>query len=41
LFYRNPNPKPSLDQLDPALHDGPLVGKPHGLTKEQRRELVE
>ncbi len=41
LFYRNPNPRPSLDQLDPALHDGPLVGKPCGLTKEQRRELVE
>jgi hypothetical protein len=41
LFYRNPNPRPSLDKLDPALQDVPLVAKPHGLTAEQRRELVE
>jgi 2-oxoglutarate ferredoxin oxidoreductase subunit beta len=41
LFYRKPNPGPSLDQLDAALQDIPLVNKPRGLTKEQRRELVE
>jgi 2-oxoglutarate ferredoxin oxidoreductase subunit beta len=41
LFYRNPNPRPSLDQVDPALADGPLVGKARGLTTEQRRMLVE
>ncbi|HEY7310051.1 MAG TPA: 2-oxoacid:ferredoxin oxidoreductase subunit beta [Gemmataceae bacterium] len=41
LFYRKPNPGPSLDQLDAALQDVPLVNKPRGLTKEQRRELVE
>jgi 2-oxoglutarate ferredoxin oxidoreductase subunit beta len=41
LFYRNPTPRLPLDQLDPSLKDGPLVGKPRGLTKEQRKELVE
>jgi 2-oxoglutarate/2-oxoacid ferredoxin oxidoreductase subunit beta len=41
LFYRNPNPRPPLDLLDPSLRQGPLVNKPPGLTQEQRRELVE
>jgi 2-oxoglutarate ferredoxin oxidoreductase subunit beta len=41
LFYRNPNRKPSLDALDPALQDGPLAHKPLGLSREQRRQLVE
>jgi 2-oxoglutarate ferredoxin oxidoreductase subunit beta len=41
LFYRNPDRKPSIDALDPALQDGPLVHKPLRLTKEQRRKLVE
>jgi 2-oxoglutarate ferredoxin oxidoreductase subunit beta len=41
LFYRNPNPKPSLDALDPVLKDAPLALRPLGLTKEQRRKLVE
>ncbi len=41
LFYRNLNPKPSLDQIDPALQNGPLAGKPPLLTKEQRKELIE
>jgi 2-oxoglutarate ferredoxin oxidoreductase subunit beta len=41
LFYRKPNPQPSLDKLDPALQGDPLVVKSRGLTMEQRRELVE
>jgi 2-oxoglutarate/2-oxoacid ferredoxin oxidoreductase subunit beta len=41
LLYRNPNKKPSLDALDPALQDGPLAHKPLGLSREQRRKLVE
>ena len=41
LFYRSPQPRPSLDTLDPALQAGPLVHQPLGLSKEQRRELVE
>jgi 2-oxoglutarate/2-oxoacid ferredoxin oxidoreductase subunit beta len=41
LFYRSPSPRPSLEMLDAALQDGPLVGKPVALTREQRRELVE
>jgi 2-oxoglutarate ferredoxin oxidoreductase subunit beta len=40
LFYKNPQPRPPLDALDPALQDGPLIKKPRGLSKEQRRELV-
>ncbi len=42
LFYRNPNPRPSLDALDPVLRDGgPVVRQPVGLSREQRRALVE
>jgi 2-oxoglutarate ferredoxin oxidoreductase subunit beta len=41
LFYRNPNPRPSLDALEPALRDGPLVHKSLPLTREQRRAIVE
>ncbi len=41
LFYRNPNPRPSLEQLDPVLQEGTLISKPRGLTKDQRKELVE
>ncbi len=41
LFYRKPNPGPSLDQMDTALQEGPLVSRPRGLTAEQRRMLVE
>ncbi len=40
LFYRNPNPRPSLDALDPALEMGPLVDRPLGLTSSQRAELI-
>jgi hypothetical protein len=41
LFYRSPFPRPSLDALEPALKDGPLVHRQAGLTAEQRRELIE
>jgi len=40
-FYHNPQRRPPLDALDPALKDGPLVHKPAALTEEQRRKLVE
>ncbi|PYT06550.1 MAG: 2-oxoacid ferredoxin oxidoreductase, partial [Acidobacteria bacterium] len=36
LIYRNPNPNPTLDMMDPALQNGPLVRQPLGQTKEQR-----
>src|SRR5438309_4566798 len=32
LFYKDANKTPSLDALDPALKDGPLVEKPLALT---------
>ena len=41
LFYRSPQPRPSLDRVDPALKNGPLVDRPAGLTMAQRREMVE
>ena len=41
LFYRNPNPRPPIDALDPVLQEGPQVSKPRGLTREQRHALVE
>jgi len=41
LLYRNPERRPSLDALDPALQEGPLVHQPVGLSAEQRRKLVE
>jgi len=40
LFYRNPNPRPPLDALDPALQAGPLVSQGNGVTKEQRAQLI-
>src|SRR2546426_4598695 len=40
LVYRNPNPRPALDSQDPGLRGGPLVGRPLGLTKEQRSKLI-
>jgi hypothetical protein len=40
LFYRNPNPRPPLDAQDPGLQSGPLVGRPPGVTKEQRAKLI-
>jgi 2-oxoglutarate ferredoxin oxidoreductase subunit beta len=41
LVYKNPNPKPSIDMLDPGLKAGALVNQPLGLSKEQRRKLIE
>ena len=40
LIYRNPNPIPTLDMMDPALQNGPLVRQPLGLTGEQRAKLI-
>jgi 2-oxoglutarate ferredoxin oxidoreductase subunit beta len=41
LFYRNPNPPPSLDAQDPGLQSGVLVRQPLGMTNEQRRKCIE
>ncbi len=41
LFYRNPNPRPPLDALDPGLQSGPLVDQRLGLSKEQRAKLID
>lgn len=40
LFYRDPNPRPSLDALDVALQPGPLVSQKVGLTKDQRARAI-
>ena len=41
LFYRDGNPRPSLHTQDPGLQAGLLVHQPVGVSKEQRRKLVE
>jgi 2-oxoglutarate ferredoxin oxidoreductase subunit beta len=41
LFYQNPAPRPSLDDLDPTLHSGPLCRREVALSLEKRRKLVE
>jgi hypothetical protein len=41
LFYRNPNPPPSLDAQDPGLQAGVLVRQPLGTSAEQRRKCIE
>jgi 2-oxoglutarate ferredoxin oxidoreductase subunit beta len=41
LFYRNPNPRPPLDEQDPGLQAGPLVKQPLGLSAATRRRLIE
>ena len=41
LFYRNPNPPPSLDVQDPGLQSGVLVHQRLGVGQEQRRKLIE
>src|SRR3954451_5730144 len=41
LFYKNPNPRPARDALDPARQDRPLAHQRCGLTKEQRRAVIE
>jgi 2-oxoglutarate ferredoxin oxidoreductase subunit beta len=40
LLYRDPNPRPPLDAVEPALESGPLAHRPLGLKPEQRRELI-
>jgi len=41
LIYHNPDRRPSLDSLDPALQGTPLVHRPLGLSQEQRRKMAE
>ena len=42
LFYRNPNPPPSLDEQDPGLQSGGvLVRQPLGMSREQRQKCIE
>jgi 2-oxoglutarate ferredoxin oxidoreductase subunit beta len=42
LFYKNPDPKPSIDAADPALQGSGLAKQLKlGLTKEQRKTLIE
>jgi 2-oxoglutarate/2-oxoacid ferredoxin oxidoreductase subunit beta len=41
LFYRHPNPPPSLDAQDPGLQSGVLVRQPLGMSREQRRKCIE
>ena len=41
LFYRNPNPPPSLHAQDPGLQSGVLVHQPLGMSREQRRKCIE
>ena len=40
LFYRNPDPRPSLDSLDPALGGQPLVQQDYVIDSETRGELI-
>jgi 2-oxoglutarate ferredoxin oxidoreductase subunit beta len=40
LFYRNPNPPPSLHTQDPGLQSGVLVKQPLGVSSEQRQRLI-
>ena len=40
LFYRNPDPRPSLDSLDPALTGRPLVHQSYTIDSETRGELI-
>jgi len=41
LFYRNPEPAPSLHTQDPGLAAGPLVRQPLAIAPERRRGLIE
>jgi 2-oxoglutarate ferredoxin oxidoreductase subunit beta len=40
LFYRNPDPRPPLDSLDPALTGQPLVHQDYTIDSETRGELI-
>jgi 2-oxoglutarate/2-oxoacid ferredoxin oxidoreductase subunit beta len=41
LFYRNPNPRPSLHTQDPGLQAGSLLHQLGGVSPQQRRKLIE
>lgn len=42
VFYRNPNPRPPLDERDHVLASGPaLVKRPMGITNAEGRKLIE
>ena len=42
VFYKNPNPQPSIDAADPALQGQGLAKiQKLGLTKDQRKKLIE
>lgn len=42
VFYRNPNPRPPLDERDHVLASGPaLVKRPLGITNAEGRKLLE
>ena len=40
LFYRNPDPPPPLDALDPALTGEPLVHQSNEIDGNTRRDLI-
>ena len=40
LFYRNSDPPPPLDALDPALTGEPLVNQSHEIAADTRRDLI-
>ena len=40
LFYRNPEPPPPLDALDPALTGEPLVHQGYTIDADTRRDLI-
>jgi hypothetical protein len=40
LIYRNPDPRPSIDSLDPALQGDPLVSQSYEIGSETRGELI-
>jgi 2-oxoglutarate ferredoxin oxidoreductase subunit beta len=40
VFYRNPDPPPSLHALDPGLQSGLLVQQPLGTSRDLRQKLI-
>ncbi|MBN1478026.1 2-oxoacid:ferredoxin oxidoreductase subunit beta [Candidatus Sumerlaeota bacterium] len=40
IFYQSPDPRPAIDDQDPALQGEPLVHRELGLSAEQRRQLI-
>lgn len=39
ILYRNPHPRPTLHEIEPALKDGPLVSQKAGLSADLRRKV--